>query len=74
MHLKQPGFTLCIEEEYLLVDRDTRELAPEPLRDIVARCDQLLKGQVSPEFLKSQIEIETHVSNTVREAGEDLRH
>ena len=74
MHLKRPAFTLGIEEEYLLVDRDSRDLVAEPPGNIVERCDRLLKGQVSPEFLKSQIEVETHVSKTVREAGEDLRH
>jgi carboxylate-amine ligase len=61
-------------KEYLLVDRDTRDLAPNPPRDIVKRCGDLLNGQVNLEFLKSQIEVETRVSKNVREAGEDLRH
>ena len=74
MYLKRPAFTIGIEEEYLLVDRNTRDLVSEPPGNIVARCSRLLKGQVSPEFLKSQIEVETKVSKTVREAGEDLRH
>jgi len=74
MHLKRPAFTLGIEEEYLLVDRESRDLVQEPPHDILERCEQLLRGQVSPEFLKCQIEVETNVSKTVREAGEDLRH
>ena len=67
-----PSFTVGIEEEYLLVDRKTRELAQEPPADMLAKCEALLEGQVSPEFLRSQIEVQTRVCKTVGEARADL--
>jgi carboxylate-amine ligase len=69
---RDPSFTVGIEEEYLLVDRKTRELAQEPPADMLAKCEALLEGQVSPEFLRSQIEVQTRVCKTVAEARADL--
>jgi len=69
---RDPSFTVGIEEEYLLVDRKTRELAQEPPPDMLAKCEALLEGQVSPEFLRSQIEVQTRVCKTVAEARADL--
>ena len=68
-----PEFTIGVEEEYLLVDKDSCALAnaPEALMD---RCKSELEGQVSPEFLNCQIEIGTHVCKTVAEAREDLKN
>ena len=54
-----PTFTIGIEEEYLLVDRETRDLAREPPPAMLAECERRLEGQVSPEFLRSQIEVQT---------------
>jgi carboxylate-amine ligase len=67
-----PAFTIGIEEEYLLVDRDTRDLARETPPSMLAECERRLKGQVSPEFLRSQIEVQTRVCRTVGEARADL--
>ena len=33
-----PSFTVGIEEEYLLVDRASRDVALEPPREILERC------------------------------------
>ena len=57
MAIKEPSFTLGIEEEYLLVNKDTRDLAQEPPPALLAKCEEALRGQVSPEFLRSQIEV-----------------
>ena len=67
-----PTFTIGIEEEYLLVDRATRELVREPPASMLKECEQRLEGQVSPEFLRSQIEVQTRVCRTVGEARADL--
>ncbi len=69
----QDTFTIGIEEEYLLVDLDSLELAaaPDALMDA---CTTELQDQVSPEFLQCQIEIGTKVCETVAEAREDLRN
>lgn len=64
-------YTLGIEEEYLLVDPDTRELAVDPPADLLRDCEALVPaeiGAVSPEFLKSQIEVETSVCSNMAEA------
>lgn len=67
-----PSFTIGIEEEYLLVDRETLELAdaPEALMD---ECGTALGGQVSPEFLRCQVEIGTSICRDIAEARGDLR-
>ena len=68
----EPDFTLGIEEEYLLVDADTGDLAPAP-QALMDACTAELGDQVSPEFLRCQIEIGTPVSANVTEARDHLR-
>ena len=71
MALKDPTFTIGIEEEYLLVDQASRDLVREMPHALFEACEQALRGQVAREFLKSQIEVETQVHKTPRAAGED---
>ncbi len=68
----QQEFTLGIEEEYLLVDRDSRALVEAP-PELMEACQSKLEDQVSPEFLQCQIEVGTRVCTTVAEARDDLR-
>ncbi len=72
MALSNPSFTIGIEEEYLLVDRDSLALSPAP-QALMDACQSELQDQVSPEFLNCQIEIGTKVCATVGEAREDLK-
>ena len=65
-------FTIGIEEEYLLVDRDSLALAEAP-DGLMDACAAKLQDQVAPEFLKCQIEIGTKVCATVAEARDDLK-
>ncbi len=74
MVLREPKLTIGIEEEYLLVDRASRDLATEPPEDMLSQCEALLEGRVTPEFLRAQIEVGTHPYATVREARADLAH
>ena len=67
-----PEFTIGVEEEYLLVDRETRALAVDPPKGLMKECEKRLGIQVSSELLRSQIEIGTKVCNNVQEAHEDL--
>lgn len=67
-----PPFTVGIEEEYLLVDRETRDVCVEPPDEMLARCEARAPGQITPEFLRAQIEVGTKVCNTISEAREDL--
>jgi glutamate---cysteine ligase / carboxylate-amine ligase len=70
----EPEFTLGIEEEYFLVDRMTRDIVDDPPSAMLAECEALLAGQVSPEFLRSQIEVGTRVCAGLAEARTDLAH
>ena len=74
MALKEPSFSIGIEEEYLLVDRTSRDLVHEMPPDLFQAAEHALRGQVAREFLKSQIEVETQVHTSARAAGEELRN
>ena len=68
----RPSFTIGIEEEYWLVDRQTRDLVPDMPPGLVAACDKIAVGMVSPEFIRSQIEIGTPVGANIKETAEHL--
>ncbi|MDS9468866.1 carboxylate-amine ligase [Paracoccus sp. MBLB3053] len=67
----EPAFSLGIEEEYLLVDPETGALADAP-DALMQACKDELGDQVSPEFLRCQIEIGTPVSADITEARDHL--
>ncbi|MFY0691564.1 MAG: carboxylate-amine ligase [Paracoccaceae bacterium] len=71
--MKEPDYTIGIEEEYLLVDPRTMALAEVP-EALMQDCLKDLGGQVSPEFLQCQIEVGTGVCATIGEARNDLGH
>src|SRR6056297_3310563 len=68
----EPDLTIGIEEEYLLVDRDSLDLAAAPAA-MMDECASALEGQFSPEFLECQVEIGTRVCAEINEAREDLK-
>ncbi len=72
--MSTPDFTIGIEEEYLLVDRASRDLASDPPAAMLSECQALLQGQVSPEFLRAQIEVGTTVCENLGEARSQLAH
>ena len=74
MSVPEPPFTIGIEEEYLLVERDSRELARDPPATMFEECEARFKSLVKPEFMKSQIEVATRVCKTVAEARDNLAH
>jgi carboxylate-amine ligase len=63
-----PPFTLGIEEEYFLVDRQTRDIVRDRPDALMAALEARFGERVSPEFLTSQIEVSTPVCATVAEA------
>ncbi len=67
-----PALTLGIEEEYLLVDPESRDLVEEPSPDFMRDCKSHLGERVTPEFLKCQIEIGTPVCADISEARHHL--
>lgn len=73
MAIPEPEFTVGIEEEYLLVDKSSRDLCNAPPDTMVEECAALCGGgQVTPEFLRSQIEVGTRPCRTIAEARADL--
>ena len=70
---QDPSFTIGIEEEYLLVDPETRNLANDPPASILEECRKQVGDQVTPEFLRAQIEVGTKVCNSIAEAKQELR-
>lgn len=70
--LARPSFTIGVEEEYLIVDPETRDLVRDLPSGLMTRIEDILGHQVAPEFLRSQIEIGTVVSGSVPEARRDL--
>lgn len=71
---QEPELTMGIEEEYLLVNKDTRDLAVDPPADFMEDCKRLLGDHVMPEFLRCQVEVGTPVCATIDEARVQLQH
>ncbi len=67
-----PPFTVGIEEEYLLVDRQTRDIAAEPPAAMIEECRKLVPDRVRPELLRSQIEVGTRVCQTLAQARGEM--
>ena len=67
-----PPFTVGVEEEFLLVDLETRAVATDPPPGLFAALHDLTEGRAFPEFLRSQVEVATPVCRTVGEARDSL--
>jgi len=72
MAYTEPPFTIGIEEEYLLVDKQTRDVASDPPEALFDACRKHIDGVVTHEFLKGQIEVNTGVCANMGEAREQL--
>jgi len=71
--MKTPSFTIGVEEEYLIVERDSGELVEKLPEAMLEQCEALADGQqVKPEFLRSQIEIGTRICEHAGEVRESL--
>lgn len=72
---KEQDFTIGIEEEYLLVDPVSRDLVSEPPAGVLAECQSTITediGNVTPEFLRAQLEVATPVCRSLAECREKL--
>ncbi|HSL27298.1 MAG TPA: carboxylate-amine ligase [Acidimicrobiia bacterium] len=70
--MPRPVFSLGIEEEYLLVDRQTRNLISDPGPEMWDAAQEALGARAMPEFLRAQLEVATGVHRGIAEAGEEL--
>jgi glutamate---cysteine ligase / carboxylate-amine ligase len=64
-------FTLGIEEEFQIVDPDTRELKSH-VSEILDEGKLLLGEKIKPEMIQSMIEVGTGVCANIQEAREDI--
>src|ERR671939_450849 len=64
-------FTLGIEEEFQIVDPQTRELRSH-VSEILAEGRMLLGEQVKPEMIQAQIEVGTGICRNIEEARADI--
>lgn len=67
-----PSFTLGIEEEYLLVDRDTRDLAADPPPELVEDLASALGERVTVEFMRCQAEVDSPVCESLADARAEI--
>ncbi len=68
------AITLGVEEEFFLVDPETRDLLADPDEGIFAACEEAGgPHKVVREFLRSQIETNTRVCGSVAEVRQALR-
>ncbi|GIU91354.1 MAG: putative glutamate--cysteine ligase 2 [Acidimicrobiia bacterium] len=73
MGVPRPSFTVGVEEEYLLVDRSTRDLAVDPPPSLWEEAAAALEERVTHELLRAQIEVSTQPHPTVSDLAADLR-
>jgi len=66
-----PAFTLGVEEEYMVIHPETRELTSHDQK-IVELAGRLLDDQVKAEMHQAVVEVGTGICNNVEEARKDL--
>lgn len=66
-----PRFTIGIEEEYQIIDPETRELTSF-VQEFLEQGKHILKDQIKPEFLQSQVEVGSKICQSIAEAREEL--
>jgi carboxylate-amine ligase len=70
--IERPSFTIGIEEEYLVVDRETRDLVREPSAAFLDDCSARIGDRLAPEYLQCQVEVGTGVHRSAPEARAEL--
>ena len=69
---QRPSFTIGIEEEYLVVDRETRDLVRSPDPAFLDACAEKVGERVTAEYLQCQVEVGTRPHATVTAARAEL--
>ncbi len=64
-------FTLGIEEEFQIVDPETRELRSH-VSEMLEEGRMLLGEQIKPEMIQSQVEVGTGICQNIQEARADI--
>jgi carboxylate-amine ligase len=67
-----PSFTFGVEEEFGLIELETRELVADAPRQLLADLKSLLGERFSAEYMRSQIEVSTPVCTSTKQARIEL--
>lgn len=70
---KLPNFTLGVEEEYQIIDPETRDLRSH-MSKIVDGAKIFLKEQVKAEMHQSVVEVGTNICKTVQDARQEVAY
>jgi carboxylate-amine ligase len=66
-----PEFTIGIEEEYQIIDPETWELRSY-IQEFLEQGRIVLKDQIKPEMLQSQVEVGSRICHSIQEARDEL--
>ncbi len=69
--MNEPAFTLGVEEEFQIIDPETRELRSH-VQEILEEGKLVLKERVKPEMHQSVIEIGTGICKNIAEVRQDV--
>lgn len=69
--MERSSFTIGIEEEYQIIDPETRELRSY-VQQFLDRGQAVLPDQLRPEFLQSQVEAGTQICHDIAEARREV--
>ena len=69
--MRLPELTLGIEEEYQIIDPESRELKSY-IQELLEKGRVMLQDQIKPEFLQSQVEVGSHICRNIRELRSEV--
>lgn len=69
--MPQPRFTIGLEEEYQIIDPETRGLTSY-IQEFLEQGRLVLQDQIKPELMRSQVEVGSHICHDMGEARAEL--
>ena len=71
--MTRPPLTIGIEEEYMVINPETRALT-DSVSDLLAQGRDVLGDKIKAEFMQSQLEVGSGICHDIHEARADLTH
>ncbi|RMG94170.1 MAG: carboxylate-amine ligase [Chloroflexi bacterium] len=72
MALPNPPLTLGVEEEYQIIDPETRNLHSYISKFISVDQERPKKLNLKPEFMQSQVEVGSHICRNIKEVRQEI--
>ena len=66
-----PTLTMGIEEEYQIIDPETRELSSY-IQEMLEQGRRILREQIKPEFMQSQVEVGSQICRNIKEVRQEI--